>query len=259
MAAFCGNEGPLVGTYARLSVMEQKALLDDVVERCRTDGKARAPVVVFDLDGTLMDNRPRTAVILRELGELWRESHPEVARTLANAKTEELAYLLTDSLARLGVTKTELVREAEIFWRERFFTDDYLAHDVEVPGASAFARACYEAGGILVYFTGRDLPLMGIGSFASLRDLGFPIGLPGTELVLKPDAAMPDEAFKRLEAPKLARVGEIVASFDNEPANCNTILAQNPGCESVLVDTQHLPGAPPLDPGVHVIGDFRFA
>jgi hypothetical protein len=68
---------------------------------------------------------------------------------------------------------------------------------------------------------------------------------------------MADEAFKRLEAPKLARVGAIVASFDNEPGNCNTILAQNPECESVLVDTQHLPGAPPLDPKVHVIPDFR--
>ncbi len=257
MAAFCGNEGPLVGTYARLSVMEQKALLDDVVERCRTDGKARAPVVVFDLDGTLMDNRPRTAVILRELGELWRETHPEVARTLVNAKTEELAYLLTDSLARLGVTKTELVREAEIFWRERFFTDDYLAHDVEVPGASAFARACYEAGGILVYFTGRDLPLMGIGSFASLRDLGFPIGLPGTELVLKPDAGMPDEAFKRMQGPALERVGKVVAIFDNEPGNCNILGEHFPEAHSVLLDTQHVPGAPPLAPSVRTIADFR--
>ncbi len=257
MAAFCGNEGPLVGTYARLSVMEQKALLDDVVERCRTDGKARAPVVVFDLDGTLMDNRPRTAVILRELGELWRESHPEVARTLANAKTDELAYLLTDSLARLGVTKTELVREAEIFWRERFFTDEYLAHDVEVPGASAFARACYEAGGILVYFTGRDLPLMGIGSFASLRDLGFPIGLPGTELVLNPDAAMPDEAFKRMQGPALERVGKVVAIFDNEPGNCNILGEHFPAAHSVLLDTQHLPGAPPLNASVRTIADFR--
>ena len=98
---------------------------------------------------------------------------------------------------------------------------------------------------------------MGIGSFRSLRDHGFPIGVPGTELVLKPDAAMADEAFKRLEAPKLARVGAIIASFDNEPGNCNTILEQNPTCESILVDTQHLPGAPPLHPGVQVIADFR--
>jgi hypothetical protein len=100
---------------------------------------------------------------------------------------------------------------------------------------------------------------MGIGTFRSLRDLGFPIGMPGTELVCKPDFNMPDEAFKRLEAPKLSRVGRVIAAFDNEPANCNVFLEQNPESESVFVDTQHLPGAPPLDPRVAIIDDFSFA
>jgi len=157
------------------------------------------------------------------------------------------------------VTDVERIAEAHAFWRDRFFADGHLHHDKPIPGAVEFARACYDAGATLVYLTGRDLPLMGIGSFRSLRDNGFPIGVPGTELVLKPDAEMDDEAFKRLEAPKLARVGAIVASFDNEPGNCNMILAQNPECESVLLDTQHLPGAPPLNPRVHVIADFRRA
>ena len=88
---------------------------------------------------------------------------------------------------------------------------------------------------------------MGIGSFASLRDLGFPIGLPGTELVLKPDAQMPDEAFKRMQGPALERVGKVVAIFDNEPGNCNVLGQHFPDAHSVLLDTQHLPGAPPLD------------
>jgi hypothetical protein len=243
-------------TFARLSAEGKKALLDRIVLRCRNEG-GRTSVVVFDLDGTLMDNRPRTATILRELGAQWRESEPAVAAKLEGASNADLAYLLTDTLTRLGVTRTELVRDAEIFWRERFFTDGYLAHDIEVEGAAAFACACYEAGAILVYFTGRDLPLMGVGSFASLRDLGFPIGVPGTELVLKPDANMPDEAFKRMSGPELGRVGRVVAIFDNEPGNCNVLGHHFPDADTVLLDTQHLPGAPPLEAGVHVIGDFR--
>jgi len=254
--------------YPRLEPARQQALLQRIIARCehdlgpeRRDRKKPTPVVVFDLDGTLFDNRPRTAAILQELAAQWRAlgQHAELAARLERVNPAELAYLLTDSIARLGITDSERIAEAQLFWKERFFADDHLRYDVPLPGAVDFAKACYERGAILVYLTGRDLPLMGIGSFRSLRDHGFPIGVPGTELVLKPDAAMPDEAFKRLEAPKLARIGEIIASFDNEPANCNTILAQNPGSESVLVDTQHLPGAPPLDPGVHVIGDFRFA
>jgi len=243
-------------TLARLSKEEQAELLDTIVERCHSNGDPRAGVVVFDLDGTLMDNRPRTAVILRELASSWSAREPAIAAKLASANADELLYLLTDSLAKLGVTRTDLVAEAETFWRDRFFTDRYLAYDVEVAGASAFARACYEAGGVLVYFTGRDLPLMGVGSFASLRDLGFPIGVPGTELVLKPDAAMPDEAFKRMSGPALARVGRIVGIFDNEPANCNVLGRHFPDAASVLLDTQRLPGAPELDRGVRVIADF---
>jgi hypothetical protein len=249
--------------YRRLDAARQRALLDGIVLRCTFDpARDRAkptPVVVFDLDGTLFDNRPRTRAILSELAEVWRTRYPEAGARLLRLPEIEMAYLLTDTLNRLGLTDAERVAEAQVFWRDRFFADEHLQHDVPLAGAVEFAKDCYEAGAILVYLTGRDLPLMGIGSFRSLRDHGFPIGVPGTELVLKPDAAMADEAFKRLEAPKLARVGSIVASFDNEPGNCNTILAQNPHCQSILVDTQHLPGAPPLDPQIQVIADFRRA
>jgi hypothetical protein len=257
LAAGGGSSG------SRIEVSRQHALLARVVGRCAFDpGHDRSrptPVVVFDLDGTLFDNRPRTRVILGELADSWRKTHPDLATRLGELRQEEMAYLLSDTLARIGVNDAARVDEAQAFWKARFFADEHLRHDEPLPGAVDFAKACYAAGAILVYLTGRDLPLMGIGSFRSLRDHGFPIGVPGTELVLKPDAAMADETFKRFEAPKLARVGSIVASFDNEPANCNTLLAQNPGCDSVLVDTQHLPGAPPLDPGVHVIADFRRA
>jgi hypothetical protein len=262
-ALLASRGGAGAPAYRRLDVSRQRTLLQGIVERCRfdpaSDRAKPTPVVVFDLDGTLFDNRPRTRVILNELAEAWRSAHPELAKRIVRLREDEMAYLLTDTLERLGVTDVERVAEAQAFWRDRFFADGHLHHDVPLAGAVEFARDCYEAGAILVYLTGRDLPLMGIGSFRSLRDHGFPIGVPGTELVLKPDAAMADEAFKRLEAPKLARVGAIVASFDNEPGNCNTILAQNPECASVLVDTQHLPGAPLPDPKVHVIADFRRA
>jgi hypothetical protein len=33
----------------------------------------------------------------------------------------------------------------------------------------------------------------------------------------------------------------------------------NPEADVVFVDTQHLPGAPPLDSGVQIVADFRMA
>lgn len=243
--------------YPRLAPPAQSALLERILGRCaHTEG--RPPVVVFDLDGTLMDNRPRTAAILRELARDWEAREPELAKRLVAADPEQIPYHFKDTLEVLGVTREDLVAEAFEFWKARFFADPHITHDVEVKGAIRFAKACYDAGASIVYLTGRDLPLMGLGTFGSLRRHGFPIGVCGTELVLKPEAKMLDFEFKRFEAPKLARVGNVVASFDNEPENCNVFLQQFPDAESVLVDTQHAGGAPPLMPGVKVIADFVF-
>ncbi|WP_394823804.1 HAD family hydrolase [Pendulispora albinea] len=243
--------------YPRLSATEQSELLGAILARCAHEpSSGPPPIVVFDLDGTLMDNRPRTSAILRELAEHWTSREPELAAGLRNADPRSLAYMMTDTLGLLGVTRSDLVTEAQEYWRVRFFRDEHLVHDIPLAGSVSFAKDCYAAGATLVYLTGRDLPHMGLGTFRSLRDLGFPIGVPGTELVLKPEFSMPDEAFKREVAPTLARVGHVIASFDNEPGNCNAFKEVYPHAESVLIDTQHTPCAPPLGPGVRVLADF---
>lgn len=245
--------------HTRLANADKRARLARVIERCAPlPGKPPA-VVVFDLDGTVFDNRPRTAFLLREVAESWRGREPEAASMLSKASPEGLVYVITESIERYGVTRTDLVAEAEAHWREGFFGDDYLGHDVPVAGAPAYAWACYEAGAVCMYLTGRDLPRMALGSLRSLRDHGFPIGLPGTELVLKPDPDMLDDEFKRLSAPRLGRVGRVVASFDNEPTNCNVFARLYGDCATFLVDTQHPPNAPPLDARVGVIGDYLLA
>jgi hypothetical protein len=235
----------------------QHSTLRAVLRRCRPERAHTTPVVVFDLDGTLVDNRARTIAILREFAEQKVDRDHPVAERLLGARPHDIAYLLSESLERLGAHRNELYDEMHVFWRDRFFADAHLRYDVAFPGAVEFARACHQAGAILVYLTGRDLPLMGTGTFRSLRDLGFPIGVPATELVLKPDASIPDETFKRLSAPELARVGHVVAAFDNEPVNCNVMRAHYPDAHVVFVDTQHTPGAPVLEGGVHCIRDFR--
>lgn len=252
------TESPPRVRYPRMSKDLQRDFLQSLVARSRHDpasGKP-PPVLVFDLDGTLMDNRPRSAAILHEIAGLWESRHPELSQKLRAASSDSLAYLLTDSLKLLGITALELVAEAEEYWKSRFFRDEHLVHDVAIEGSVSFARDCYAEGATLVYLTGRDLPHMSVGTFRSLRDLGFPIGVAGTEVILKPNAEMPDERFKREIAPKLRRIGHVVAAFDNEPGNCNVFLEAYPDCASVLVDTQHMPGAPPILEGVHVVAEF---
>jgi beta-phosphoglucomutase-like phosphatase (HAD superfamily) len=229
-------------------------MLNALVDRAHRQPK---PVVIFDLDGTLMDNRPRVVAILHELAEHWKRDRPSASERIAQANVDNLAYSLRENMMLLGVEEPNLVEEGEAFWTKRFFTDDYLRHDVALPGAADFARRLHDAGANLVYLTGRDLPNMALGTFASLRDLGFPIGVVGTELVTKPDFETPDATFKAGVAREMRRLGEVMAVFDNEPANCNALFEAYPQSASIFVDTLHAPDPPDLLPEVHVIDGFE--
>ena len=221
------------------------------------DDGGPAPLVVFDLDGTLYDNRPRTLQILMEYADEVREEFPDVAECLTSLSGDGVRYLLSDTLRGVGVTDVHVVRDISSYWHERFFSDDYLHCDVPSEGAADYVNACHEAGAIVVYLTGRDVPGMLLGTVASLRDHGFPLGKAGVELVLKPDAGLADEAFKRMAVPTLGRVGEVVGFFDNEPANCNTALGCFPDADVALLETQRVEGAPDPDDGIHHLMDFR--
>jgi hypothetical protein len=244
-------------SHKRLSLPDQSRLLRGILQRAEERTLRGPPVVVFDLDGTLMDNRPRVVAILHELAEEWRAKHPEAADRCAKATVDHIGYGFIENLRKLGVTEAELHDTGLAFWRARFFADPHIRHDIEVRGAREYAHACYKAGATVVYFTGRDLPNMALGSFASLRDLGFPIGLVGTELVTKPAFEVPDTEFKKAVAPEFRRIGEVIAFFDNESANCNLFIDAHPECTAVFLDTQCSPNPPPLDPRVHVVGTFE--
>lgn len=203
-----------------------------------------------------MDNRPRVVAIIRELGDVWRSRHPEDAARCDQASVDKIGYGFIDNLRTLGVMNPALHDEGFTYWRERFFADPHIRHDVEVRGARDFVRACYDAGATVVYFTGRDLPNMALGSLASLRDLGFPIGIIGTELVVKPAFEIPDTEFKMSVAKDFVRIGDVIAVFDNESANCNLFLEAYPECTAVYLDTQCAPDPPPLDGRAHVVRSF---
>lgn len=241
----------------RLSAPDRSRLLAKVLSRVRRVANTGRPIVVFDLDGTLMDNRPRVVAILHELGDAWADRFAAAAERCRKASEEDIVYGFIENLRRLGISDPELHEEGLEFWKERFFADPHMKHDIEVPGARDYVQACYQGGATIVYLTGRDLPNMALGTLASLRDNGFPIGVIGTELVTKPRFEMPDADFKRGVAPDFHRFGELVAVFDNEPANCNLFLETHPECVSVFLDTQYAPNPPALDSRVSVIDTFE--
>lgn len=237
----------------------QTQVLASVLERVASYAaeSGRTALCVFDLDATLYDNRPRTLEILMEYRDEVIEAQPDVADKLSTLSADRVHYLLSDTLRACGITRSEVVADVTRYWHERFFNDAYLKHDDPLDGAPEYVRACHEAGGIVVYLTGRDVSGMLLGTVSSLRDAAFPFAIAGVELVLKPDASLPDEAFKRGVLPTLDRLGDVVAFFDNEPANCNLAKALFPDALVVALETQKVPYAPALADDVQVVADFR--
>ncbi|MFT7623860.1 MAG: hypothetical protein ACI9WU_003045 [Myxococcota bacterium] len=239
-----------------LAAPEQSRLLTQILDSVRSvaaDGKT--PVLVLDLDHTLFDNGPRTIAILRMFAR-------ETGRTALYERLMALPerhqpYLISDILARVDEHDKAVASEAFGYWRDRFFYDEHIHHDIPMEGAASFCTEAFEAGATLVYLTGRDSPNMLVGTTISLRTHGYPVGVAHTVMVLKPAFEIPDLEFKTDAVSFIRTLGHVVASFDNEPGNCNLFGREFPECDSVFLDTAMAPGAPPLDDGIPSMTNFQ--
>jgi hypothetical protein len=220
--------------------------------------KQERPMVVLDLEGTLFDNRSRILQILKEYGEQELKSvRPDAARILAGIGLQHIQYMLPDTLRGVGITEEAVINNAAVFWSNRFFSDDYIKYDTPTPGAVKFVRELYSAGARIVYLTGRDAPRQLIGTVRQLRDAGLPIGIQGSELIMRPTMQSQDAIFKQQVTNYLRHYGKVIAAFDNEAANANIFRRAFPEALCVLFNAQGSPNQPPALPNIIAISAFE--
>ena len=222
------------------------------------------PLVVFDLDSTLFEVAPRTLSIAKEYAReqlLRAEKAPELAEWWLARKPREVAYTLAETAAAGGFPADHpeglsYMVELERYWRARFFADEYLMEDLPAPGAAAFVRSIADLGVDILYLTGRHAESMSRGTLAALEHWGFPL-VPGkSELAMKPKASLDDAEFKGELLGEIAAKADVVAFFDNEPANFSFFWERFPGAELIVRDAS-CAGTQALHvPLVHRIGDF---
>jgi len=237
----------------------QNEKLQDVISVIEERTKKNvSTLVIFDLDGTLFDNRSRTIFILREISEQFDAKLPELSAAFEHFhELSIIEYSLDGTLGKLGVKSADEVALIKKEWARRFFSDEYQKFDVPLLGAKSYVNRVHAAGATVIYLTGRDVRNILVGTTESLRLYGFPVGIVGTMMIVKREFEEADEIFKRDVAVYLKRLGEVVAVFENEPANSNILHRDFPGAASFLVLTQHRPDAPPLDEGIVRLKDFR--
>jgi len=238
---------------------QRAQVLEDILEQVRASyNKQERPMVIFDVDGTLLDNRTRIQRILIEYSDAeLKKARPDEAKLIREIDIDKIEYRVADTLKGIGIDDSGIINNAMVFWGERFFTDDYLRYDVPTPGAVDFVRTLYSSGAKIVYLTGRDTERQLLGTVRTLREKGFPIGIQGTELIMKPTPQTQNAMFKQRVTNYLRHYGKVVATFDNEPGNINVYRRAFGKAICILFQAKHSLDAPPLLPNINELASFE--
>jgi len=236
-----------------------KEVLQEVLDRTQKvlDAK-KLPVLIFDLDSTLFHVSPRSYEILKS----WIQSSS--ISILPNLTADDMGYSIEDVWVKRGLsTETgesfKLLKEAKEYWRQRFFSNEYIHHDEPHPGAVQFVKRLYEMGAKIVYLTGRDVPLMAFGTIDHLRSQGFPVEVERTRLILKPKRHIDDLVFKAGVCESAKEWGEVIASFENEPKNLVAMQkALGPKVMHIFFESVSSDHAAPAAKEVYKINTFEF-
>ncbi len=239
--------------HNRIAVNWQQTL-----ERVLASAKKLGPsgVLVFDLDSTLFDNRPRQARIVREYG---------IAKNLATLTTCQPFHFtsgwdLRAAMTGAGLPAAEvepLYADVKRFWAERFFTSEYCKDDIEIVGAPRFLHACLSTHAQVIYVTGRH-EAMREGTVEALVKCEMPAPGGSVKLLMKPTLKENDDAYKRVAHAQVGLFGTVIAAFDNEPTHVNDYAEKFPEAVSVHLATDHSGREVTLAPRVVSIPHFAW-
>jgi hypothetical protein len=198
----------------------------------RAAGTEKPWILIFDIDSTLMDTGPRNQKILDaafdqfDFLKPWRDK----------LDTETPFWNICDPLVAAGLDdqfKLDLVYR---FWRERFFTDEWVQLDRPYPGVAGCLHELKNRGFRLVYLTGRHSPGMEAGTRAGFLHHGLPASVDEV-FSFKPGFDIEDARFKAAACKSLVELGTIVGTLDNEPANVNLFSRYFPAARNLWMQT----------------------
>ncbi len=205
-------------------------------------------LLVFDLDSTVFDNRPRQARIVREFGAA--RGLPALLQCQPWHFTSGWDLRGATTASGLSAKESETIyADLKAFWQERFFTSDYCRDDIEIVGAPRYLHALDYAKARVIYVTGRHEG-MRVGTEACLERCRMPMPSAGghVQLFMKPELRDDDDAYKREAHAHLKSMGTVLAAFDNEPMHINDYAAKFPEAIPVHLATDHSDRKVELDP-----------
>jgi hypothetical protein len=205
------------------------------------------PLMIFDLDGTLIEHHYRIYHIFAELaGEL---NFPEYVKAIIfDSNPEEYEYDPKTTLRNIGLDE-EYIEKMFRPWLSYFLSNRFLTYDRPIQGAYYFVRNIISLGIKVIYLTGRDVPNMGEGTRTWLRKFNFLDNSGLTELKMKTDLSISNAESKKIACDEIKASGQAVLVVDNEPKELEFMLGVFPESVGVLMDTPNsgMPGKLPWD------------
>jgi len=202
--------------------------------------KSKEKIIFFDLDSTIYDLTNRQATILKEFSKayLGEGDFSPIAQRIIAADFQRFPFYAEDALKEKGIPIHPVFKKYfYAFWYERFFSNEYVAHDLLEDGILEFVEWLVDRDIKVVYLTGRDMPRMGEGTQQKLLRDG--LLQKGEQLLLKPNSSMIDKEYKLDMVRSYFAEGKQVMFIDNEASNSNYIWQHMPDVINVFYDTVH--------------------
>lgn len=242
-----------------------KSLFISIALVFATIAHATTPVVVSDLDETLIDSSTRRLLSFRDAmtEQCGTERRGDCAK-VAGINIEEIQalsnrYDFGPLFDRIGVSSTfrTLLEKRAL---EIYLSGKYLDLDQAVPGAVEFIQTEQARGAKVFFVSSRYDDVQRTGTLNSLQNLGLLIEGDRNEVILRARGMSSIEfkkkAFAEIRRWSESHGGQVELVMENEPENMNAMLDAFPGAMAVFVDGAWLkPEA--VRPGPIHVRNFR--
>lgn len=223
--------------------MSNKNLKENLFERIKS---TKNPVAIFDLDGTVFNVNFRHIAIFEsfvkdpEMSKMF----PEYCKKITQLSENQFKYSIEGTLNSIGIGhysehSAHFIKAVETYWFKHFFTDEYVIKDKPFSKALECVNFFHKNGVHIVYLSGRDIPNMSKGTIQSLDENGFPHTGHGITMCLKPAYGLDDLLFKKESLNLIKSEGEVIATFDNEPANVKMFIEEFPDAYHFHYNSQY--------------------
>lgn len=225
--------------------------LEGVLRSISSFAEVETPVVITDLDETIVDSTARHFYSYqRTITEMCGVNREGSCGKVAGLNLEEFLalpnrYDKNPLLDRVGVPKGKWRDELTKRESDIYLSGAFLELDQSVPGATEFVQQLHYRGAKVFFVSSRFDETQRRGTIQSLRHLGLLAPhSDGSEVILRP-AGMSSIDFKRKSFATIREWARRNGSgvrlvMENEPENMNAMAEMFPGAWSVFVEGAYL-------------------